>query len=82
LLFLLLFFFCCREIELKTITDVSVGKQTKVLKGASSKVPEDCCFALMCKDRTLDLECPTPEARDLLVKNFRRLLARLAKAKA
>ncbi len=48
------------------------------MRSASDSVPDAHCLSVVCPDRTLDLECPNVAQRDTIVKNLKRLLARLS----
>ena len=59
-------------IAIKDIFSVAKGKTTEVFQRSVAKqAPEDQCFSIITKDRTLDLLCGSKSERDLWVDALR-----------
>ncbi|GAB5371399.1 hypothetical protein AAMO2058_001576600 [Amorphochlora amoebiformis] len=55
-------------LSLKDITEIQLGKKTKVLKRSTArKAPEKCCFSLITKARNLDLQADNPDEAKLWI---------------
>lgn len=70
-----------KGVQISSITDVTVGRQTEVLKRTGRKGLEGRYFSLICEDRTLDFECMSDENCAFLAARMKLLIIDLKRDK-
>ena len=64
----------CDSIDLNSVVAVNPGFTTLVFKQTGPKGKEDCCFSVIGKERSLDLECNSADTARQWVEGLRALL--------
>jgi len=64
------------RIKVDSILEVYAGQKTETFLRSGRAFRAVCCFSIITKDRTLDLECKTSGERDMWVKAFKLLVAK------
>jgi hypothetical protein len=63
-----------KGVPIQSITDITTGRATEVLKRTGKVSHSERYFSIICADRTLDFECPSEESCTFIATRMKLLI--------